>query len=51
MFWREMRYCLHPKLSRVGDITSSDQAAVSSIDGYGEIETGPKFGCVHHKPC
>ena len=45
--WCEMRFCRHPKLDSNEDLDGAD---VSSIDGYGDIETGPKFGCIHHEP-
>ena len=36
--------CMSPKMN-----DSADDAA-GCDDGYGLIETGPDFGCIHHEP-
>lgn len=36
------RYCCHPNTNREGV-----KDGMISDDGYGGVETGPDFGCIH----
>lgn len=31
-------------------MNTSDDDGAGSDDSYGQIETGPEFGCIHHTP-